>query len=391
MSSGSEHHTAAAAASARTRYEADTLIIGAGPGGLAVAACLRQAGVDFIVLEQTDAIAPQWRQHYDRLHLHTAKRFSALPYRPFPKQYPRYPARQQVVRYLEDYARQFAIEPHFQQQVLRAQRLDGGWLLETADRQYRARHLVVASGYNRVPQRPDWPGLAGFSGPVLHSSEYRNGRSFAGKKVLVVGFGNSGAEIALDLWEHGAHPAMAVRSPVNVLPREVLGMPTLAMGIWQRHFPARWVDALSRCTARLLVGDLRPYGLHPLAQGPMQTLQSRSRVPMLDVGTIALIKSGEIKVYPGIERLEGQEVVFTDGQRLAADALVLATGYRPQVQAFLADADAVLDAQGTPLCSGQATALAGLYFCGFYVSPAGMFREMGMEAKRIAAAIAAQQ
>lgn len=365
----------------------DTLVIGAGPGGLAVAACLARAGIEYLVLEQTEQLGIKWRQHYDRLHLHTVKQFSALPYMAFDKQYARYPTRQQVVRYLEDYAHSMGIKPRFKQTVQNVYQQDGLWHVDTQNASYTAKNVVIATGYNRIPYKPDWPGMENFKGEIIHSADYKNGQKYAGKKVLVVGFGNSGAEIALDLWEHGAKSFMAVRSPVNVLPREVLGMPTLAMGIWQRYLPLRLADWINRISTKLLVGDLSPYGLRPLERGPLEELASNNRVPMLDVGTIDLIRRGEILVYPGLECFEENSVTFSDGRKQDLDAVVLATGYRAGVDDMLKLSQPVLDDDGVPLSSGADNRLPGLYFCGYYVSPAGMFREMAIEAKQIAAAI----
>ena len=397
----------------KSATDTNTIIIGAGPAGLAMAACLAKKGVDYILLEKTNEVAPAWKSHYDRLHLHTAKEYSALPYYPFPKLFARYPARQQVVRYLEDYAQHFNIEPKFNHTVTQITTTQTGkqhtWQVTAQinpnhdtqvfnsagqkpqvaggeTKTYTAKNLVIATGYNRVPQMPTWEGLEDFTGPVIHSHDYKNGQPFKGKKVLVVGFGNSGAEISLDLWEHGARPIQSVRSAVNVLPREILGQPTLAMGIWQQHLPPKMIDAINTTTSKVLMGDLSQYGLKQLDKGPMQTLKEKAQVPMLDVGTIDLIKRGEIIVYPGIEKFEGNEVVFSDGRREKIDALVLATGYRPCVDEFLAE-HKVLDANGTPKSSGTESQLDGLYFCGFYISPAGMFREMAKEAKQIAKCI----
>lgn len=397
----------------KSATDTNTIIIGAGPAGLAMAACLAKKGVDYILLEKTNEVAPAWKSHYDRLHLHTAKEYSALPYYPFPKLFARYPARQQVVRYLEDYAQHFNIEPEFNHTVTNIRANGAGkkrtWqvtaqvnpnhdtkvfnelgseqlVAEGEKKTYTAKNLVIATGYNRVPQMPSWEGLEGFTGTVMHSHDYKNGQAFKGKKVLVVGFGNSGAEISLDLWEHGARPIQSVRSAVNVLPREVLGQPTLAMGIWQQHLPPKLIDSINTTTSKILMGDLSKYGLKQLDKGPMQTLKEKAQVPMLDVGTIDLIKRGEIIVYPGIEKFEGNDVVFSDDRRETIDALVLATGYRPCVDEFLAE-HKVLDNHGTPQSSGTESKLDGLFFCGFYISPAGMFREMAREAKQIAKCI----
>jgi cation diffusion facilitator CzcD-associated flavoprotein CzcO len=260
--------------------------------------------------------------------------------------------------------------------------------VKTQDTCFHAANLVIATGFARAPYLPQWPGQAEFHGDCFHSSAYRNGELFRQRRVLVVGFGNSGGEIALDLWEHGAQTSMAVRGPVNVVPREVLGIPNVAISIVQDKLPPRVADALNAPILRLRFGDLTPYGLRRPPRGPLAQIDRDRRIPLIDVGTIDLIKRGQIMVYPGIERFTPGGVIFTDGRQQAFDAVVLATGYRPRVNAFLQGAAAAYDDQGTPLCSGSEAPLAGLYFCGFYVSPTGMLREIGQEARRIAAAIA---
>ena len=239
----------------------EAIVVGAGPAGLAVGACLRQAGVPCLILEQAGSVGATWHRHYDRLHLHTPKSFSALPYLPFPRDYPRYPSRLQVISYLEAYAHHFQLEPKLGQRVVAARAVEGGWEVQTQDACYQAATLVIATGYAREPYLPVWPGQADFRGERLHSSEYRNGEPFKNRKVLVVGFGNSGGEIAIDLWEHGAHPSMAVRGPVNVIPREVAGVPNLAISIAQGKLPPHVADALNAPILRVTIGDLTPYGL----------------------------------------------------------------------------------------------------------------------------------
>jgi cation diffusion facilitator CzcD-associated flavoprotein CzcO len=363
-----------------------TIIIGAGPAGLAVGACLKRAGVPAIILEQSDRVGSAWHRHYDRLHLHTARLFSELPFAHFPKGTPRYPSRLQVIDYLEAYARQFELTPRFNQRVVSARFDNGRWQVRTQDEHYEAANLVVACGRNQDPYCPVWPGQESFAGPILHSSQYRNGEPFRGQKVLVVGFGNSGGEIAIDLCEHGAHPALAVRSAVNVIPRELLGIPILAIGIAQGRLPPRVSDRLNAVILRFAIGDLRQYGLRKLPHGPRTQITRDARIPLIDVGTLRLIKQGHVAVRQGIERFTSDGVVFTDGRQEHYDAVVLATGYRPRVDAFLQGALGAYDGNGAPLVSGREAA-PGLYFCGYYVSPTGMLREIALEARQIAASI----
>lgn len=366
----------------------NTIIVGGGPAGLAVGACLKQKGIPCLILEQTDRVGASWRHHYDRLHLHTAKAYSALPFVPFPKSFPRYPSRSQVIDYLEAYARQFQLETKFGQQVITARHADNLWEIRTLDSRYRSSNLVIATGYNHEPYIPKWPGQASFKGTLLHSSQYQNGEPFRNQRVLVVGFGNSGGEIAIDLYEHGAQPSLAVRGPVNVIPRELFGIPILAIGILQSKLPPGVADAMNAPILRAVVGDLTPYGLVRLPRGPVAQIRHDARIPLIDVGTIGLIKRGQITVRPGIERFTEDGVIFTDGKPGKYDAVILATGYRPRVNEFLADALAAHDEQGTPLSSGREAPIPGLYFCGYNVSPTGMLREIALEAQRISAAIA---
>jgi indole-3-pyruvate monooxygenase len=359
------------------------IIVGAGPAGLAVAACLERRGAPYVVLERSPRAAASWRRHYDRLHLHTHKRNSSLPHAPWPRSAPAYPARDDVVAYLEAYAAALAAPPRLAEPVERAVRQGDGWQVQTARSRYLAPHLVVATGLNDVPRRPAWPGLDAFPGPVLHSSQYANGSAFRGEAVLVVGFGNSGGEIALDLAEHGARPTLAVRGPVNVVPRRLLGRPIEEIAGWLERLPPALADVVGRAARRLRFGDLERYGLSFPPQSPSRQVRERARIPLIDVGTVAMIRRGTIRVRPGVRGLEGSRVRFVDGVSEGFDAIVLATGYRPGYAAFL-DTGGALD--GT-LTLPRAP---GLHFCGFTVTVGGTLSRIAREAAAIARAIAPQ-
>ena len=245
--------------------------------------------------------------------------------------------------------------------------------------------MVIATGANRVPVRPTWPGLDTYRGQVMHSSEYRNGEPWKGRPVLVVGLGNSACEQAIDLVEHGARPHLSVRSAVNVVPRDAYGLvPVLQLGILMRHLPTGLSDALAWPMIRSNIGDIRKLGLRKLPYGPNTQIARDHHPPVLDIGTMKLIREGRIGVHGNIQRFTEDSVVFSGGDSLAVDAVVLATGYRPALEEFLVDWREVCDERGFPLVSGRPTALPGLYFCGQYVSPAGMLREIGLEARRVA-------
>ena len=150
--------------SAHAGADASTVIVGASAAGLATAACLQRHGVDYLLLEQGAQVAGRWRTHYDRLHLHTPRGLSGLPYRPMPPSYPRYPSRDHVVAYLEDYAAQLHLAPRFGQTVVSIEPRNGGWMICTPERAYRSRYVVIATGHARQPHRPSFPGLERFGG-----------------------------------------------------------------------------------------------------------------------------------------------------------------------------------------------------------------------------------
>ncbi|GGY17098.1 dimethylaniline monooxygenase [Rhodanobacter panaciterrae] len=364
--------------------EADAIIVGAGPAGLACAASMRELNLQAVILEKADAVAPVWRRHYDRLHLHTDRGHSGLPGMTMPRTYPRYPSRAQVVDYLESYAMQFGLHPIFNSAVQTVRRDGAGWRVETAQQQFTAPVVVIATGWADFPHRPSWPGSNAYQGAVIHSSEYRNPAAYAGKRVLVVGFGNSGGEIALDLAEAGVDVTLAVRGPVQILPRELLGLPILTWAIAQARLPARVADFINAPAIRLAVGPVRNLGLKIARKGPRRMIEEDHRVPLLDVGTLARIRDGAIKLRGGIERFTADGVVFAETPAEPFDDVILATGFRPDLRKLLPDSRGVFADHGMPVATGRTTAEPGLFFCGLIASPTGQLREIGIEAKRIA-------
>jgi cation diffusion facilitator CzcD-associated flavoprotein CzcO len=367
---------------------ADVLIVGAGPAGLAVGAVLKQAGVFAIILEQANCVASKWHAHYERLHLHTARRHSGLPYLPMPDDYPTYPSRTQVIAYLDNYAKHFQLDIRFRQRVT-AVDFDGKiWTVTTPDSSYSAPNLVIATGLNEQPIMPIWPGQHTFAGRIIHSSDYKSGEAFRGQDVLVIGFGNSGGEIAIDLCEHGARPGLSVRGPVNVVFRDLFGIPTQRIAMFLRRFPPWFADMVTATSIRRAYGDLHRYGLKKPDYGPATQIRKYRRIPVIDVGTIKLIREGKIKVYPGVREFAPPGVIFSDGTAKPFHSVVLATGYTTSLSTLFKDASKLVDSTGFPLVSGGVTVLPGLYFCGLHNAAAGLLREIGIEAQRIGQLIA---
>jgi cation diffusion facilitator CzcD-associated flavoprotein CzcO len=362
----------------------DVIIVGAGPAGLACAGTMRAAGLDVTVFEKAGDVGAAWRRHYDRLHLHTDRNHSGLPGMAMSPDYPAYPSREQMIAYLESYAARFEIKPVFDTAVSRLCRDGAQWRADTAQGSIAAPIVVVATGIADAPYRPSWPGSESFAGAMIHSSEYRNPAPYEGKRVLVIGFGNSGGEIALDLANADIDVALAVRGPVQILPRDLLGFPILSWAILYRRLPARLVDVINAPVLRLAVGDIEKLGLRRATKGPRQMVEEDGRVPLIDIGTIAKIKEGSIKIRGGIDRFVTDGVIFTGESTEKFDAVILATGFRPDLRKLLPDVNDVFDQHGMPLVTGQRTSAPGLYFCGQITVPTGQLREIGIEAQRIA-------
>jgi len=292
-----------------------------------------------------------------------------------------------MVDYLERYAARFEIKPIFNSEVSRIARDARLWRADLAEGSIVAPVVVIATGIADAPHRPTWPGIERYSGPILHSSEYRNPGPYAGKRVLVVGFGNSGGEIALDLANASVDVALSVRGPVQVIPRDLLGFPILSWAILYQRLPARLVDAINAPVLRLALGNFEKLGLRRAAKGPRRMVEEDGRVPLIDIGTLGRIKDGAIKVRGGIARFTTDGAVFADATNEAFDAVILATGFRPDLRRLIPEIEGVFDRHGMPLVTGRPTAAPGLYFCGQITVPTGQLREIGIEAERIARSV----
>ncbi|XP_028802355.1 probable indole-3-pyruvate monooxygenase YUCCA4 [Neltuma alba] len=347
------------------------IIVGAGPSGLAVAACLsQQYRVPSLLLERSDCIASLWKNKtYDRLRLHLPKEFCELPLMGFPESYPKYPNKFQFITYLESYASRFSLRPRFNQNVREA-RFDptsGLWIVRTQDFVYISRWLVVATGENAEPFIPQIFGMENFRGPIIHTIDYRSGTDYRNKRVLVVGCGNSGMEVSLDLCNHNAKTHIVARNAVHVLPREMFGFSTFGLAMTLlKWFPLRIVDMLLLLLAYFIIGNTDQLGLRRPKTGPMELKCIAGRSPVLDVGTLGEIKAGRIKVEDGVKEITRNGARMMDGQEKEFDAIVLATGYKSNVPSWLKSCE-FFTADGmpkTPFPNGWKGG-NGLYTVGF--------------------------
>ncbi|KAF9617146.1 hypothetical protein IFM89_034297 [Coptis chinensis] len=291
------------------------VVVGAGPSGIATSACLNRLSIPNIILEREKCMASLWRnKSYDRVHLHLAKQFCQLPYMGFPATCPTYMSKKQFIQYLDDYASNFDVSPSYDRVVESAtyDRVAAKWCIQVRNtklndyEEYLAKFLVVATGETCDSYVPSVEGLETFPGEVMHSTQYKSGQVYRNKNVLVVGCGNSGMEIALDLAEYGAKTSIVVRGP---------------------------------------------YGISRPKEGPFIMKQKYGTYPVIDVGTLTKINSGEIQVLPSIKRLRDNEVEFANGKSYPFDALVFATGFKRSIKKWLKDDESLLDENGVPKLS----------------------------------------
>jgi putative flavoprotein involved in K+ transport len=361
------------------------VVVGAGPAGLASAAMLQHRGCDVVVLERS-VVGAAWTTRYDRLHLHTVRWLSCLPGYRIPRAFGKWPSRDRVVEYLERYAHHHDLDVRTGTEVERIDRCNGEWNVVTSSDTVEAQRVVVACGHSNVAHLPDWPGTS--RGAIVHSADYRNPIPYVGQRVLVVGAGNSGAEIAVDLADGGAAEVfLAVRTPPSIVRRDTLGFPSQALGIATAHLPVPVVDRIAATMRRVSIPDLAAQGL-PAPEHPYSEFLHRRVIPILDVGIVDAVRSGRVRVVPALERFDEGDVVLADGSRLEVDAVIAATGYRPALEPLVGHLG-VLDECGVPVVHGarEHPDAPGLYFVGYEVLLGGAFRLAGIRARQLARAV----
>ena len=366
----------------------EAVVVGAGPAGIAAALALKDRGVRPLVLDKAEQVASSWRSRYDRLRLNSSRFTSRLPDRRFPKGTPMFPSRDELVQYLEHHAAEPGVDWQLGTQVDRIA-ADGDWLIETSAGDVRTQQVVVAMGYEATPRMPDWSGRDRFEGRVLHSRGYKNPEPFRDRRVLVVGPGCSGMEIAYDLADGGAAKVwLSARTPPNIVIREGPGpLPGDVIAIAALHLPPRMGDAVANFGRRMDLGDLSEYGLPVPEEGVFSRLKRLGVAPaIVDEEVIEAIKAGHIEIVRGVESLDEHAVRLADGAEVEPDVVICATGYRPGLEPLVGHLG-VLDERGLPRTLGERPAMAGLRFVGYVPRPGGL-GYMGKEAKRAARAIA---
>lgn len=342
------------------------LIIGAGPAGLAVAGCFSKHSIPYHIIDASDKIASSWHGHYDRLHLHTVKELSHLPYLDYPDDYPRYVSRKLFIQYLENYAVEFKIKPRLNLRVENISNKNVSWVIDCSENQFECKNLIIATGTNNIPHYPEWVSQVNTDKlTITHSRFYKNPTPFRDKKVLVVGMGNTGAEIALDLSEHNIETDISVRSPLCIVPRDLNGRPVQVTAKQLDKLPFGLGDWLGTQIRKIYFGNLSKYNIPVSKLPPVEQLRTTGKTPVVDIGTIKAIKTGKIKVQKDILKVSENSVEFKDGSTKKYDHIILATGYRTGIESFFPLAKSFIDKNNYPKnWKGDAT-LKNVYFTGF--------------------------
>jgi cation diffusion facilitator CzcD-associated flavoprotein CzcO len=369
--------------------EHDVVVIGAGHGGIASALALGDRGVAALVVDEADQVASRWQARYDRLRLNSARPTSHLPGRPYAKRTPMFPTRDQVVEHIQDHARDGGLEVLLGTRVERLSRGNGSWTVQTGNGVIDARQVVLATGYENEPLVPDWDGRESFAGELIHSADYRNADRFRSRRVLVIGPGCSGMEIAHDLATGGAAKVwLAVRTPPTIISRTGPGgLPGEWIGRALLHFPTGFGDKFARFGSRQDFGDLSKYGLPVPQEGLMTRFRRDGTVPsIVDKEVIEAVKDGTVEVVGAVESLDSTGVILAGGSRVEPDSIICATGYRRALEPLVGHLN-VLDDRGRPTVAAPKPAAPGLRFVG-YTSRPGALGFMSRQAKQSAKAIA---
>lgn len=355
-----------------TRSSQHVAVIGAGAGGLSAARHLLESGHEVTVYEQGSHVGGLWVYDndnglsvaYESLHINSEPRTTAFRDYPFRAGSPLFPSHREITKYLNDFADAFDIRRRicFGTRVIDVAPVDGrrdnGWTVTLDDGSEQLfDSVVVASGHQGVPADPEWSST--FAGQYLHSHAYRKPQPFTGKRVLVVGVGNSGLDIAADLVGHADKVYTSARSPVLIMPRMMLGVPTprVVGAIAKPWMPWLVQRQILRALSRVYHGRMETWGL--------RTPRTRTH-PASNATFMAHVAYQKIVIEPGIADVEGSRVTFENGDTIEVDAIIAATGYHIDLPFMKGDL-APLDGRRLQAYRRVVNPdWPGLYFVGFF-------------------------
>lgn len=358
----------------------DAAVIGAGAAGLATSRELSRLGIRHVVLERGQP-GESWSRAYDSLVLHTGKHMSGLPGMGFGWSAPIFLSRNELVAYLRRYVDRFRLPVRAGVNVISVRQANGGWLIESTEGRFEVKSVVVASGIVPNPFAPELPGQGDFQGKIRHSCTYRSAEECRGRRVLVVGAGNSGGEIASELGRAGIDTAIAVRSGANVVPLRLIGIPIQYVSWLVRKLPRKVQEVITAGMNRVV----------DLVKGPpvipRATHNTLDAIPMIGFHLTDAIRAGQVRLRAGIERVTGSGVVFVDGTEEPFDEIILATGYRAAI-GFLGSS-VTTDDRGFARRTDRVTSVdrPGLFFVGHNYDSTGALFNIRRDARLCGAAV----
>jgi cation diffusion facilitator CzcD-associated flavoprotein CzcO len=375
--------------SSTANRENPQIIIGAGLNGLAAAYELKKCGAEPVILDASAKPAAAWRDRHDQLKLNTHRLISHLPGMRIPRSFGAFPSRDDMVRYLEDYEQFLAVPIHRNVHIKRIDPVKHGWRLTASASVWHARNVIIATGHERVPVIPAWPGRDKFSGEVLHAAHFGRSDRFRDKRILVVGAGNSGTDVLNHLVRLRTNTLwVSIRNGPAILPTRVLGIPLQLLSPLMVPMPPWLVDFLMAATERLVFGDLKKYNLPKHPDGVATRLIKEGVAPAFDDGFVSALKAGRVTLLPEIEHFEGDTVHLAGGKTVRPDAVICATGYRPGLESLVGHLG-VLNKAGHPIFNGPEChpEYEGLWFTGMTPRLPGVFYTARNEGSDLAAAI----
>lgn len=310
----------------------ETLIIGAGPAGLAAARALHHRGISYDQVERHHGVGGIWdidnpgSPMYTSAHFISSRTMSDFPGFPMPEDYPDYPSQRQILAYLQAFADEYGLTDRieFGRSVTDLDTIDGGWRVTFDDGTRRSyRFVIAATGTQWHPRLPHWPGH--FNGEIRHSRDFRDADDLVGERVLIVGAGNSGCDIACDVGRRADRTYLSVRRGYWFIPKHIFGIPADVFADSGPHLPLAVEQRVFGAMLRTLNGDVTRLGL------PRPDHRLFETHPILNTEILARLQHGDVIAKPDIERLDGDSVVFADGSRERIDVIITATGYRHAV------------------------------------------------------------
>jgi putative flavoprotein involved in K+ transport len=373
-----------------TQDSPDAVVVGAGPAGLAVSRELdHQHGIKALVLDRAAAPAISWRTRYENFRLNTAGFLSHLPGQRIPLNAGRWPTKEDMVRYFDHYVQRQNIALRLGCEVHRVDRADGFWQLDTSSGEIRTPAIVLATGNYSAPTIPAWPGLKRFNGKIVHSGDFTNAWPYRGCDVLVVGAGNSAADIAVQLANDGARRIwLAVRTPPHLVRRAIGPFPSdIFLELFSR-VPARMVDPVISRMNRLLLGDLSAYGFERPPLGLKATVEKRGRIPTLADELIDVVRVGRVDVVAAVKAVGSDSVILADGTSIAPQVIIAATGFGTDLERLVGHLD-VLDEHGNPRGGFASHVGDGMFAIAYGIPPNGPLRAIRVNSTRLAREVAA--